>query len=74
MVVSLDGFFEGPNKELDWHVWDDIFPKDVISNPSQPRPRVYSPDSQTKIALEVNRYAPVFLYRVSASETEACWD
>jgi dihydrofolate reductase len=23
MMVSLDGFFEGPNKELDWHVWDD---------------------------------------------------
>lgn len=23
MMVSLDGFFEGPNKELDWHVWDE---------------------------------------------------
>jgi len=27
MVVSLDGFFEGPNKELDWHVWDDEMEK-----------------------------------------------
>jgi dihydrofolate reductase len=23
IFVSLDGSFEGPNKELDWHVWDD---------------------------------------------------
>ena len=23
MSVSLDGFFEGPNRELDWHVVDD---------------------------------------------------
>jgi dihydrofolate reductase len=23
ILVSLDGAFEGPNKELDWHVWDD---------------------------------------------------
>jgi len=23
MMVSLDGFIEGPNKELDWHVFDD---------------------------------------------------
>jgi hypothetical protein len=21
-MVSLDGFFEGPNRELDWHVVD----------------------------------------------------
>lgn len=25
MSVSLDGFFEGPNHELDWHVVDDDF-------------------------------------------------
>jgi dihydrofolate reductase len=24
-MVSLDGFFEGPNKELDWHVVDEEF-------------------------------------------------
>lgn len=24
-MMSLDGFFEGPNKELDWHVVDDEF-------------------------------------------------
>ncbi len=24
-LVSVDGFFEGPNKELDWHVGDDEF-------------------------------------------------
>jgi dihydrofolate reductase len=24
-LVSLDGFFEGPNKELDWHVVDEEF-------------------------------------------------
>jgi dihydrofolate reductase len=23
IMLSLDGSFEGPNKELDWHVWDD---------------------------------------------------
>jgi len=23
MSVSLDGFFEGPNRELDWHLVDD---------------------------------------------------
>jgi len=23
IFVSIDGSFEGPNKELDWHVWDD---------------------------------------------------
>lgn len=22
VMVSLDGFIEGPNKEIDWHVWD----------------------------------------------------
>jgi dihydrofolate reductase len=25
MMVSLDGYFEGPNKELDWHFVDDEF-------------------------------------------------
>ncbi len=25
MMVSLDGYFEGPNGELDWHVVDDEF-------------------------------------------------
>jgi dihydrofolate reductase len=25
MSVSLDGFFEGPNRELDWHLVDDEF-------------------------------------------------
>lgn len=25
MMVSLDGYFEGPNKELDWHRVDDEF-------------------------------------------------
>ena len=25
MMVSLDGYFEGPNKELDWHVVDEEF-------------------------------------------------
>ena len=23
MMVSLDGFIEGPDKLIDWHVWDD---------------------------------------------------
>ncbi len=27
MVVSLDGLIEGPNKELDWHAWDDEIEK-----------------------------------------------
>ena len=25
MMVTLDGFFEGPNKELDWHIVDEEF-------------------------------------------------
>lgn len=25
MMVSLDGFMEGPNRELDWHVVDEDF-------------------------------------------------
>ena len=25
MMVSLDGYFEGPDKELDWHLVDDEF-------------------------------------------------
>ena len=24
-MVTLDGFFEGPNKELDWHIVDEEF-------------------------------------------------
>ena len=24
-LASVDGFFEGPNKELDWHIGDDEF-------------------------------------------------
>ena len=24
-MVSLDGFFEGPNQEIDWHVVDEEF-------------------------------------------------
>jgi len=27
MMASLDGFIEGPNKELDWHAWDDEMEK-----------------------------------------------
>jgi dihydrofolate reductase len=27
IFLSLDGSFEGPNKELDWHVWDDEMEK-----------------------------------------------
>ena len=25
MMVTLDGFFEGPNREIDWHVVDEEF-------------------------------------------------
>ena len=25
MLVTLDGFFEGPNREIDWHVVDEEF-------------------------------------------------
>ena len=34
-VVTLDGFFEGPNKELDWHIVDEEFNQyaiDLLSN------------------------------------------
>jgi dihydrofolate reductase len=34
-MASLDGFFEGPNKELDWHVVDEEFlayAKDMLRN------------------------------------------
>jgi hypothetical protein len=33
-MVSLDGSFEGPNKELDWHVWDDEMEKYVDDLPN----------------------------------------
>lgn len=29
MMVSLDGFFEGPKRELDWHVWDEEMEKEA---------------------------------------------
>ncbi len=29
MMVSLDGFMEGPNRELDWHVLDEDFARYV---------------------------------------------
>ena len=25
MMVSLDGFIEGPNREIDWHIVDEEF-------------------------------------------------
>ncbi|MFZ0895129.1 MAG: dihydrofolate reductase family protein, partial [Candidatus Nitrosopolaris sp.] len=34
-MVTLDGFFEGPNKELDWHIVDEEFNEyaiDLLSN------------------------------------------
>ena len=34
-LVTLDGFFEGPNKELDWHIVDEEFNQyanDLLSN------------------------------------------
>jgi dihydrofolate reductase len=27
IMLSVDGSFEGPNKELDWHIWDDEMEK-----------------------------------------------
>jgi hypothetical protein len=27
IMISLDCSFEGPNKKLDWHVWDDEMEK-----------------------------------------------
>ena len=27
IMLSVDGFIEGPNKEIDWHVWDDEMEK-----------------------------------------------
>jgi dihydrofolate reductase len=30
MVMSLDGYFEGPNRELDWFVWDKDMEKYAI--------------------------------------------
>jgi dihydrofolate reductase len=27
MMLSLDGFIEGPSRELDWHVWDEEMEK-----------------------------------------------
>ncbi len=33
--VTLDGFFEGPNKELDWHIVDEEvkqYANDLLSN------------------------------------------
>jgi dihydrofolate reductase len=34
-MVTLDGFFEGPNKELDWHIVDEEvnqYANDLLSN------------------------------------------
>ena len=34
-MVTLDGFFEGPNKELDWHIVDEEvkeYAKDLLNN------------------------------------------
>ena len=31
MMVSLDGFIEGPKKELDWHVWNKEMDKYMIN-------------------------------------------
>lgn len=30
MMTSIDGFFEGPNKEIDWHIVDDEFNKYAV--------------------------------------------
>ena len=35
IFLTLDGSFEGPNKELDWHVWDDEmeeYMSDLLNN------------------------------------------
>jgi dihydrofolate reductase len=34
-MVTLDGFFEGPNRELDWHIADEEFNEyanDLLNN------------------------------------------
>jgi dihydrofolate reductase len=30
IMTSLDGYMEGPNKELDWHVWDEEMEKHMF--------------------------------------------
>ena len=30
IMTSIDGYMEGPNKELDWHVWDDEMEKHMF--------------------------------------------
>lgn len=35
MMMSLDGYFEGPNKELDWFVWDQDMEKYSIKQMSE---------------------------------------
>ena len=30
MMTTVDGYFEGPNKELDWHVLDDEFIQNAV--------------------------------------------
>lgn len=35
MNVSLDGFIEGPNRELDWHIIDEEFHKFVNDQQSE---------------------------------------
>ena len=35
MMVSLDGFMEGPNRELDWHVVDEDFARYVAEMESE---------------------------------------
>lgn len=72
MMVSLDGFIEGPHKELDWHLIDDetnAFMYDVLSNAdgillgrkAYDLFKDYWPSSDSILAHHMN-YLPKFVF------------
>lgn len=81
MMISLDGFIEGPNKELDWHIWDEeteAFMYDVLGSvdgillgrKSYELMKAYWPASGDSIAHQMN-YLPKFVF--SNTLTTADW-
>jgi dihydrofolate reductase len=80
MMVSLDGFIEGPDKKLDWHVWDEeteAFMYDVLGSVdgillgrvSYELMKAYWPTANDSIAHQMN-YLPKFVFSKTLSSVE----
>ena len=50
MSVSLDGFFEGPNRELDWHLVDDELHRHFNEQLRNDREKIFSLPNDTVLA------------------------